>query len=187
MGFIELLLLSIGLAMDASAVSMTNGMYYKKIKLGWTIAIGTCFGIMQGVMPLIGFVCGSLFSNMISQFDHYIALILLGFIGGKMIYEALHESEEKHESVMTFKLLILQGIATSIDALAVGISFAAFDNFRILPAITAITLVTLVLSIISVYLGKKFGTLLNEKAEIIGGLILVGIGLKIFIEHMWLS
>lgn len=189
MGMIELCMLAFGLSMDACAVAMTNGMCYRNIRKGWTVAIGACFGIMQGVMPLLGYFLGTFFTSIISAFDHYIALILLGFIGGKMIWEALHPDVEENaaEGALTWKLLLLQGVATSIDAMAVGVSFAALSDIRILPSVTLICCVTWVLSCIGVLLGKRFGKLLNNKAQLLGGLILVAIGIKIFVEHMWFS
>ncbi len=189
MGIIELCMLAFGLSMDACAVSMTNGMCFSNIRKGWTVAIGACFGIMQGVMPLLGYFLGTFFANVISAFDHYIALILLGFIGGKMLWEALHPDtdEDADGGKLTVKLLLLQGVATSIDAMAVGVSFAALPNIQIVPAVLLICGVTWVLSCIGVVLGKRFGRLLNNKAQILGGLILIGIGVKIFVEHMWFS
>lgn len=189
MGIIELCILAFGLAMDACAVSMTNGMCYQNVRKGWTLAIGACFGIMQGIMPLLGYFLGTFFSDIISAFDHYVALILLGFIGGKMLWEALHpDAEEDAESgKMTVKLLLMQGIATSIDAMAVGVSFAALPDVNIVSAAALICGITWVLSCIGVVLGKHFGRLLNNKAQILGGLILMGIGVKIFVEHMWFS
>lgn len=189
MGITELCMLAFGLSMDACAVAMTNGMCYRNIRKGWTVAVGACFGIMQGLMPLLGYFLGHFFSDIISAFDHYIALILLGFIGGKMIWEALHPEEEAAaaEESLTWKLLLLQGIATSIDAMAVGVSFAALPDIHILPSAGLICGVTWVLSCIGVLLGKRFGALLNNKAQILGGVILIGIGVKIFVEHMWFS
>lgn len=186
MNIIEILLIGIGLSMDASAVSMTNGMCYKQIKLKHTLFIGLAFGVFQGVMPLIGYYAGSVFSKQVSAFDHWIALILLSIIGGKMIYDAFHEDELAPVKPFTFKLLILQAIATSIDAFAVGISFAAMKA-NIFISVSLIALTTFVLSIISVWIGKKIGDKLNSKAEIFGGAILIFIGLKIFIEHMFMS
>ncbi len=186
--FTELLLLAIGLAMDASAVSMSNGMSYLREhpqRTCWILSDGICFGLMQGLMPLIGYWLASFFSHIISAFDHYIALILLGFIGAKMIWEALHESDEISGSAWTIRLLLLQGVATSIDALAVGVSFAAFPDFRIWTACALIAGITCALSILGCVLGQKFGSMLGNKAQIFGGIILIGIGCKIFIEHMW--
>lgn len=182
--FIEILLIAVGLSMDAVCVSMSNGMCYKsKLKQAFLIAFS--FGIFQGIMPLIGYFAGSLFSKQISTLDHWIALILLALIGGKMIIDAIKEDDELScKQKLTFKLLFMQAVATSIDALAVGISFAAL-NINIYIASSMIALTTFIFSFISVFIGKKLGTKLNQKAGILGGTILVLIGLKIFIEHMF--
>ncbi len=183
MGWLELILIAVGLSMDAVAVSMSNGLTIKDLKGRHIAAIAGAFGLFQGLMPLIGYLAGSVFAAYISAIDHWVALILLGFIGGKMIWEALHP-EDEHSAVyrLTPALLLVQAVATSIDALAVGVSFAALD-VKILPAVSEIALCTFLLSFIAVLLGKRFGKLLGNKAELLGGVILVGIGLKIFIEH----
>lgn len=186
MNIFEILLIGLGLSMDACAVSMTNGMCYKQIKLKHTLFIGLAFGVFQGIMPLIGYYAGSVFSSQIATIDHWIALILLCIIGGKMIYDGLHHDSSCSIRPLTFKLLLLQGIATSIDALAVGVSFAAM-NVNIYLAVALIAATTFILSIIAVWLGKKVGDKLNAKAEIFGGTILVLIGLKIFVEHTFLG
>jgi putative Mn2+ efflux pump MntP len=186
LSYFELFLLAVGLSADAFAVSVTNGMCMKNIKFGWTLLIGLTFGLFQGAMPVIGYALGSRFTEHIKAYDHYIALILLGFIGGKMLFEGIRKKGERccNEKVllMTFGTLMVQGVATSIDALAVGVSFAAM-SVKIVSAAAFICCVTLALSIIAVKVGKKFGTLLNNKAEILGGFILISIGVKIFIEH----
>lgn len=172
--------------MDAFAVSVTNGLCYKNVKLKWTLGMGLCFGLFQGAMPTIGYFLGSTFAGFISRFDHYIALILLGFIGGKMLADGIksrNESVEKTDLGMSLGLLLVQGVATSIDALAVGVSFAMLPDVNIVMAAGFIAMITFILSIAAVFIGKKFGNLLNNKAQIVGGLILIGIGLKIFIEH----
>lgn len=186
MGIIELLLIAIGLSMDAFAVSVTNGLCYKNVKFKWTLGMGLCFGLFQGAMPTIGYFLGSTFADYISALDHYIALILLCFIGGKMIYDSIKSSNEeaiKTDLSITLGILLVQGVATSIDALAVGVSFAMLSDVNIVAAAGFIASVTFVLSIAAVFVGKNFGNLLNNKAQIIGGLILIAIGLKIFIEH----
>ena len=169
MGYFEIILIGIGLSMDAVAVSMTNGMCLKQMHVKHAFVTALAFGLFQGIMPLIGYFAGSVFAEKVNAIDHWLALILLGFIGGKMVYEAV-KSDEDHTvcKVLTFRLLLVQAIATSIDALAVGVSFAA-----------------LTVNIIAVYIGKKFGDLLKQKAEIVGGIILILIGLKIFVEHMF--
>lgn len=184
MGLAELILIGIGLSMDAFAVSVTNGLCCKNIKIGGTIATGLCFGIFQGLMPLIGYFLGIGFSKYITAFDHIIALVLLGFIGGQMIWESFKKNEEEcKENTLTAKMLFMQGIATSIDALAIGVSFAALKNVNIGFAASAICCITFIFSIVGVKIGKKFGMILNNKAQVLGGIILIGIGIKIFVEH----
>ena len=190
MGLIELLLIAVGLSMDAFAVSVTNGLCYKNVKLKWTLAMGLCFGLFLGAMPTIGYFLGSTFADYITAYDHYIALILLCFIGGKMLIDGIKSKDEGIEATgasIGLGILLVQGVATSIDALAVGVSFAMLPNVNIVTAAGFISLVTFSLSIIAVFVGKKFGSLLNNKAQIIGGLILIAIGIKIFIEHTFLG
>lgn len=185
MGYIELLLIAIGLSADAFAVSVTNGMCMKNIKISKTFLIAITFGVFQGIMPVIGFALGNKFTEYITKYDHIIALILLGIIGGKMLLDGI-KGEEISESCKIAELslgaLLVQGIATSIDALAVGVSFAAM-NVNIVNAAAFICSITFCLSFLGVKIGKKFGSILNNKAEIIGGAILIIIGAKIFIEH----
>ena len=184
MNITEILLLSVGLGTDACAVSMTNGMCGKKLRCGWVLADGLVFGGMQGLMPLLGFLLGSMFTGVIAAFDHYIALVLLSVIGGKLVYEALHPDAGGGNGGLSVLLLLLQGIATSIDALAVGVSFSAFSGFRILPACVQIAFVTAVMSISGVWIGSRFGAKLAGSAQIFGGLLLIAIGLKIFLSHV---
>lgn len=186
MGIIELILIGIGLSMDAFAVSVTNGLCCKEIRAGKTFLTGLCFGGFQGLMPLIGYFLGIGFAEYITAFDHIIALVLLGFIGVQMIIEAVKKDEEDTESsCLTAKMLIMQGIATSIDALAVGVSFAALPHVNIAFAAGSICCITFAFSVVGVLIGKRFGTMLNNKAQLVGGLILVGIGIKIFVEHVF--
>ncbi len=187
MSYIELFLIAVGLSMDAFAVSISDGLCCTKLKKSQMLAIALCFGGFQGLMPTIGFFLGKAFESYITAVDHYIALVLLGYIGGKMIYDALSKKEEEAHSVLTAPLLLTQGIATSIDALAVGVSFAALPNVSIFAAASFIACVTFVCSIIGVCFGKKFGEKLGSRAMLVGGLILVGIGVKIFIEHLFFS
>lgn len=187
MGSITLFFTSIGLSMDACAVSISNGMCFGNIEKKQIFSTALAFGFFQAFMPVLGYIIGSTFSQAISFLDHWIALILLGIIGGKMIIEALKELKYPEaclnvEKNLTLKTLILQAIATSIDALAVGIGFAVI-KVDILSAALSIGMITFINSIIGSNLGKKFGELFKQKAEILGGAILVFIGLKIFIEH----
>lgn len=184
MGTIEIIVLSLGLAMDATAVAMTDGLSNRKIKFLKALFIAFMFGLFQALMPLFGYLFGTLFSDLIETFDHWIALLLLGYLGGKMLYDGIKNKEEETTKELGFKTILIQAIATSIDAFAVGISFATL-HVDIVVAVVVIGIITMLLSLGGVYIGKKFGSLLNNKATILGGLILIGIGLKIFIEHMF--
>ena len=186
MGILELLLIALGLSMDAFAVSVTNGMCSKKINLKWAFAIALTFGLFQGAMPAIGYGLGQTFTSYVTKFDHIIALILLGIIGGKMLIDAIKCNDDDSCDVksanLTFGSLMIQGVATSIDALAIGVSFSAM-KVNIVTSAGFIAIITFICSFCGVFIGKKFGTVLNKKAQIVGGLILIGIGLKIFIGH----
>lgn len=190
MGFGELVLLAIGLAMDAFAVSVTNGMCLKKCGLKEILAMGLTFGFFQAIMPVLGYWGGSLFYEQIKFVDHWIAFGLLSFLGIRMILEGIKSKKESEKdscdvggSSLTLKLLLIQGIATSIDALAVGISLSVVQA-NILFAAIIIGLITCFLCTIASVVGRRFGTMLNDKAEILGGLILIGIGTKILISHL---
>lgn len=188
MGTLTLVLLALGLAMDATAVSVSNGICYKNAKGKMAALYAGLFGLFQAGMPVIGFVAGRSFSDFISSLDHWIALILLGFIGGKMVIESIREMREKEQCdvhrTLDGRTMVMQAVATSIDALAVGISFAVM-KVDIAIAALSIGFITFFCSLAGTWLGKKFGSLLGRFAEIFGGCILVGIGLKIFIEHMF--
>ena len=180
------LFLGFGLAMDACAVSMTNGFTEPQMKMRKTILIAIMFGFFQGFMPLIGYAIGATIIEYIEEFIPWIALALLCFIGGKMIVEAVKENageENKEDKIkgLTFKALIIQSIATSIDALSVGLTIADYTLTKAITCASIIAVVTFLVSFIAVFLGKKFGTRFGNKAEIIGGIILILIGLEIFI------
>ena len=186
--FVELFLLGVGLSMDAFAVSVCKGLGMRKLDKKQALIIGLYFGGFQALMPLIGWLLGSQFQQYITSIDHWIAFILLGFIGGKMMVEAVREwNEEETVEVMDapidHKNMFVLAVATSIDALAVGITFA-FLNTPIIEAITIIGITTMVLSIIGVIVGNFFGSRYKSKAEFIGGLIRVLLGLKILLEHL---
>ena len=186
--FVELFLLGVGLSMDAFAVSVCKGLGMRKLDKKQALIIGLYFGGFQALMPLIGWLLGSQFQQYITSIDHWIAFILLGFIGGKMMVEAVREwNEEETVEVMDapidHKNMFVLAVATSIDALAVGITFALL-NTPIIEAITIIGITTMVLSIIGVIVGNFFGSRYKSKAEFIGGLILVLLGLKILLEHL---
>ena len=187
MGITTLFLLAIGLSMDAFAVAISNGLCMQKFSMGNTLKIAFAFGLAQGVMPILGYLAGQTFSETITSIDHWVALIFLGIIGFKMIIEAVSEMRSKKTdtecSVISTKMLIFQAIATSIDALAVGISFAVM-KVNIWVASSFIACTTFIFSIIGVIIGKKSGKYLKTKAELAGGILLVLIGVKIFIEHL---
>ena len=187
MGFIvRSLFLGIGLAMDATCVAMTNGLKYPKLKIRHALLISFMFGFFQALMPLIGYLLGVSFSEFLTKFTPIIALVLLTIIGGKMLLEGF-EKKEKDEEVkqFNFPMLLVQAIATAIDALSVGIIMIDYKFNELIIALILIAVVTFVLSFIAVFLGKKFGVLLNNKAEILGGVILIVIGLEIFISGMF--
>lgn len=185
--FIELLLMGIGLAMDAFAVSVCKGLGMSKVNKKQAVTIGLFFGGFQALMPFIGWVFGKQFEKYITSVDHWIAFILLGFIGGKMMVEALkpepEETVEKLDVPLDLKEMFVLAVATSIDALAVGITFA-FLGTPIVEAITIIGVTTFVISIGGVYIGNFFGSKYKNRAEFVGGLILVLLGLKILLEHL---
>jgi len=185
MNIISIFLIALGLAMDAFAVSLTIGMSTSK-KEKWEMALKASifFGGFQGFMPFIGWAIGISFADYIQEIDHWVAFILLVVIGGKMIFEAIKEDDinGKEEKGYSNKRFIVLAIATSIDALAVGISFA-FLNVNILSAIIIIAIVTFIFCMIGVYLGKALGKIFGSKAEVLGGIILIIIGIKILIEH----
>lgn len=193
MGILEVLLTGVGLSMDAAAVSMTNGLNEPKMRIWKVLLIALFFGIFQGVMPLIGYFAGTLFAEAVASVAPYVALVLLGFIGGRMIYEALKKKQEEEEPAdknLSVSALTVQAIVTSIDALAVGISLLALSEsgalkINIFAACALIAACTFIISLAAVFIGKKFGAVLADKAELIGGIILVAIGLKIFIEGVF--
>ncbi|EHQ35747.1 manganese efflux pump MntP [Methanoplanus limicola] len=183
MNLISVLLIATGLAMDAFAVSISAGVKVpKESKIRTALIMALVFGLFQALMPVIGWTLGTGFADLVDAWDHWIAFILLSAIGLKMIYEGLSESEEDEErDVTNGTILLILGIATSIDALAVGFTFA-FLNEPILIPIVIIGVVTLLFSFTGVVFGEKFRDLIGKKAEIIGGLVLIGIGAKIFAE-----
>ena len=183
MGFFELFLVGIGLSMDAFAVSVCKGLAMKKADSKGMATCGVWFGGFQALMPLIGYFVGISFADLVTDVDHWIAFVLLAFIGGKMIKEACEKDEEEaHNPDFSFKTMFLLAVATSIDALAVGVSFA-FLRVDIWTSILLIGLMTGAFSALGVLLGHMFGNRFKSKAEFLGGLILVAIGIKILLEH----
>ena len=183
MGIIELILLSIGLGMDAFAVSICKGISMKKMDWKKACIIGLYFGGFQAIMPVIGYFLGSTFESFITSFDHWVAFILLVVIGGNMIKESFSKESENINGDVGFKTMIILAIATSIDALAVGITFAFF-NVNLILAITLIGTITFALSVIGTKVGNRFGDKYENKAEFVGGVILMLLGLKILLEHL---
>ena len=184
---IELLLIGVGLSMDAFAVSVCKGLAMRKVNKKQAFIIGLFFGGFQALMPFIGWTLGTQFESYITSIDHWIAFILLALIGGKMVIEATKTEEEQEikqmDPPLDMKEMLLLAIATSIDALAVGITFA-FLQYPIVEAMLIIGLTTFVLSIIGVYVGNAFGSRYQKRAEMAGGIILILIGLKILLEHL---
>lgn len=183
MGIAELFILAVGLSMDAFAVSVCKGLSIQKLKPRHAVIVGAWFGAFQALMPAIGWLLGSAFADMIEAVDHWIAFVLLALIGGNMIREALgHEEEDADPSLAPIAMLLL-AVATSIDALAVGVTFA-FLQVRILPAVALIGAVTFLFSAAGVKLGSVFGIRYKSKAELLGGIVLILMGTKILLEHL---
>lgn len=178
-----IIVIAIGLAMDAFAVSICKGLSMRKMNWKKGIIIGLYFGIFQGVMPLLGYLLGVGFKDKVEGIDHWIAFILLLAIGINMIKEAFSEEDECTNDSINFKEMVVLAIATSIDALAVGITMA-FLNVNIMISILIITAITFIISIIGVKIGNIFGDKYEKKAEFSGGIILILMGIKILLEHL---
>lgn len=189
MEFLELLIIAVGLSMDAFAVSIGKGLSLKKIKLSHALKVGLWFGGFQALMPLIGYLLGSTFAGVVSAYDHWVAFILLALIGGNMIKEALEKDDDndcecgnKSKSGFGATTMFTLAVATSIDALAIGVTFAFF-KVAIIPAIVTIGVTTFLFSIGGLKIGNIFGCKYKSHAELAGGIILILIGLKILLEH----
>lgn len=181
---IGIFLIAVGLAMDAFAVSICKGLSMKKISLKKLLIIALYFGVFQAIMPVIGYFLGESFETFVTSIDHWIALVLLSFIGINMIREAVGKSEEDNKNDDTsFKTMLILAVATSIDALAVGITFAFLETNIIIIA-SIIGVVTFAISAIGVIVGNKFGDKYEKRAEIFGGVILILMGIKILLEHL---
>lgn len=186
MSLLELLLIAVGLSMDAFAVSICSGLSMRKVTLRKALVVGLYFGGFQAAMPLAGYLLGSGFSHLITAYDHWVAFLLLGFIGGKMVRDGFSGDDgcaECQEASLGLRDMLPLALATSIDALAVGVSFA-FLQVRIIPAVSFIGITTLTLSMAGVKIGNVFGTRFKSKAELAGGVILILMGAKILLEHM---
>lgn len=183
MGVLEIVLIAIGLAMDAFAVSICKGLSMKKMSWKKAVIIGGYFGIFQGIMPLIGYLLGTSFESLVTKIDHWIAFGLLVFIGINMLKEAFANEAENCNDKIDFKTMIILALATSIDALAVGITFA-FLKTNIIVASLIIAVITFIISVLGVKIGNKFGDKYERKAETVGALILILMGIKILLEHL---
>lgn len=183
MGVIELILIAIGLAMDAFAVSLGKGLTVCNVRLRHALCAGVWFGGFQALMPIIGYFLGHSFAGVVTSVDHWIAFVLLLLIGSNMLRDAIWGEDKRHDGDFAARKMFVMAVATSIDALAVGITMA-FLNVNIWVASTTIGVVTLLLSALGVMLGCKFGEQLGNKAGILGGLILIGLGIKILLEHL---
>ena len=184
MDLVTLFLLAVGLSMDAFAVAICKGLAMKKITFKQAGIVGLWFGGFQALMPALGFMLGTTFASFVNMVADWIAFILLALIGGNMIKEALSDEEEEADASLSFKNMLLLAIATSIDAFAVGVSFAFMEiGSLIVPAVLFIGVITFVLSMVGVKVGNVFGTKYKSKAELAGGVILILLGVKIMLEH----
>lgn len=183
MSFVELLLIAIGLSMDAFSVSICKGLTTKKFSWRMALVCGLWFGFFQALMPIIGYFLGAQFQEMIEAYDHWIAFGLLFLIGANMIREAVWGKEESQDGSLGFKTMLLLAIATSIDALAVGVSFACI-RVKLWSSVIVIGLTTFAFSVLGVKIGNVFGSKYEKSAGIIGGIMLIIIGLKILLEHL---
>jgi len=205
MGFAELLIIAVGLSMDAFAVAACAGLTMPRVTVKKALIVGLYFGVFQAVMPLIGFLLATSFADRITTFDHWLAFVLLCIIGGKMIYESFEKDgcadrecpeetctdrecpggkrPDRTETSLSPRKMLPLAVATSIDALAVGVSFA-FLNMQIVPSVFSIGITTFLLSIVGVKIGNLFGTRFKAKAELAGGIILILMGVKILLEHL---
>ena len=184
MDILELLLIAAGLSMDAFAVSICKGLSVQRLKPRHYLLTGAWFGGFQALMPSIGFLLGSAFDQYISAFDHWIAFVLLAFIGGNMVRESLSGDEECHDDSFGLRTMFLLAVATSIDALAVGVTFALLPDVHILSAVSLIGVTTFLLSAAGLKVGNVFGLRYKARAELAGGVILILMGLKILLEHL---
>lgn len=183
MGLLELFLVAVGLSMDAFAVAVCKGLALRKVNVGQMALVGLWFGGFQALMPLIGYFVGAQFREQITFIDHWIAFGLLAIIGGNMIRESLSKEEECPDASLSVKAMLPMAIATSIDALAVGVSMA-FMSVHILASAAVIGVVAFALSVTGGLVGRRLGCLFQRRAELTGGLVLIAIGVKILIEHL---
>lgn len=184
MGFVDILLLGIGLSMDAFAVSVCKGLAVRRADAKTALVCGAWFGFFQALMPLIGYYLGRVFADAIEAVDHWVAFGLLVIVGGNMIKEALDKSEEQSTPDLSFKAMLPLAVATSIDALAVGISLAMAAEVSIFTSVAVIGVTTFLLSAVGVTIGGVFGSKFEKKAEFLGGAVLILLGFKILLESL---
>ena len=184
MNLFDLVVIAVGLSMDAFAVSICKGLSVSRVRPGHYMNVGLYFGGFQALMPLIGYLLGKQFESMITSVDHWIAFVLLGLIGGNMIREALSGEEESLDDSFSFRTMLPLAVATSIDALAVGVTFA-FLRVNVLPAVMLIGATTFMISAGGLKIGNVFGAKYKSKSEILGGVILIALGGKILVEHLF--
>lgn len=182
MSIVELIIIAVGLSMDAFAVSICKGLSVQKLKPKHALIVGLYFGGFQFAMPLVGYFLGIQFESLINSIDHWIAFVLLALIGANMIRESFGKAEELNDN-FNVKTMIPLAVATSIDALAVGVTFACL-NVSILPAVSVIGVTTFILSAIGIKIGNVFGVRYKSKAEFVGGAVLILMGIKILLEHL---
>ena len=184
MSFLEIALIGVGLSMDAAAISMTNAMVHAK-KRARLIEMAALFGLFQGIMPALGYFLGGAFSDVVKRLGGFLVMFILGFIGAKMLMDGFDKGDSASAVVkLTHRLLIAQAVATSIDALAVGISLAMAGDVNILQAVVLIGICTCGLSMAGVKIGSIFGSRFEKKAQLAGGVILILLGIKILLEHL---
>ena len=186
MGLTELFILAVGLSMDAFAVSICKGLSMRKLSFKNMCIVGLWFGGFQAAMPALGYLLGSAFASVVNAVSHWIAFALLAIIGINMIRESFSEEEDDTDGSLAFKTMLVMAIATSIDALAVGVGFAMLDDVNIIAAVSFIGCVTFILSAAGVKVGNVFGTKYKSRAELSGGIILIALGIKIVLEHFGL-
>ena len=182
MTFIEILLIGVGLSMDAFAVSIGKGLSLRRINWRHVLSVALWFGGFQALMPLVGYLLGTTFAEIVSDFDHWVAFFLLGIIGFNMIRDSFAKDDDEHDDNFSLKVMFMLAVATSIDALAVGVSFA-FLHVDIIKAVVCIGVITGLLSAVGLKIGNVFGMKYKSKAEFTGGIVLVLMGVKILVEH----
>ncbi len=185
MDLITIFVLAVGLSMDSFAVAISCGLAEQKVKFGHAVKISLAFAFFQGILPLLGWLMGTELKVFMEHIDHWIAFSLLAFLGGKMIYESFGANKEvKSTDICSFRHIMALSVATSIDALVVGFSYAMAESGKIFGGVLIIGAVTFFFSMLGIRIGKDVGNKLGPKVELLGGIILIGIGVKILVEHL---